>query len=197
MCGWYSTHVVRQAVALSYAWLGRWPARQLFRGCGASIHARHLVHSLVAPQSMATSSRARGLHATAGASRLEMRQVQQVGCPLGRVKPVTAFRHISLLEKFEAKLATSTPKLVDLFFFRWFYLNLGSFVPVFFFFFYSICCAKSGHFVFFLIAFHVPNLVLQVFLVIIMLFPWPYPGGFFLRHVKYAISRLFFSRHVM
>ena len=35
-----------------------------FVDAGASIHARHLVDSLVAPQTMATSSRARVLHAT-------------------------------------------------------------------------------------------------------------------------------------
>ena len=43
-------------VVFSYARLVRWPVRQLFRGCGAWIHARHLIHSLVAPQTMATSS---------------------------------------------------------------------------------------------------------------------------------------------
>ena len=37
----------------------------------------------------------------------------------------TSLRNISLLKKFAAKLATSTPKLVDLFFFWVFFLNIG------------------------------------------------------------------------
>jgi len=110
----------------------------------------------------------------------------------GRVKPVTALRNISLLEKFEAKLGTSTPKFVYLFFFRWFYLNLGSLVPVYF---------------FFLIPFVLPNQVISSFSLLHFMFPiWyfkcflsssccshghipvvffcvmssmPYPGGFF------------------
>ena len=108
------------------------------------------------------------------------------------MKPVTALRNISLLEKFEAKLVTSTPKFVYLFFFRWFYLNLGSLVPVYF---------------FFLIPFVLPNQVISSFSLLHFMFPiWyfkcflsssccshghipvvffcvmsskPYPGGFF------------------
>ena len=43
----------------------------------------------------------------------------------GKVNCVSALRNISLLKKFEAKLGTSTPKFVYLFFFWVFFLNIG------------------------------------------------------------------------
>jgi len=43
----------------------------------------------------------------------------------GKVNCVSALRNISLLKKFEAKLVTSTPKFVYLFFFWVFFLNIG------------------------------------------------------------------------
>ena len=59
----YHTHVVRQAVALAYAWLARMPLCTVLDSC-ASIVADHPVDSLAAPQTMASSSVARMLHAT-------------------------------------------------------------------------------------------------------------------------------------
>ena len=50
-------------VALAYGWLGRMPVCTVLDP-GASIQARHPVHSLAAPQTMASSSVARMLHAT-------------------------------------------------------------------------------------------------------------------------------------
>ena len=50
-------------VALAYAWLGRMPVYTVLDS-GASIQARHPVDSIADPQTMATSSIARVLHAT-------------------------------------------------------------------------------------------------------------------------------------
>ena len=51
------------AVALAYAWLARMPVCTVVDSC-ASIVADHPVDSLAAPQTMASSSVARMLHAT-------------------------------------------------------------------------------------------------------------------------------------
>jgi len=111
---------------------------------------------------------------------------------MGRVTLVPALRNISLLEKFEAKFSFSTRNFFYLFFFRWFYLNLGSLVPVFF---------------VFLIPFVLRNQVISSFSLLHFMFPIcfcmcflsssccshghipvvffcvmsskPYPGGFF------------------
>jgi len=108
------------------------------------------------------------------------------------VTSVTALRNSTALTKIEAQVSFSTRNFFYLFFFRWFFLNLGSDVPVFF---------------VFLIPFVLRNQVISSFSLLHFMFPicfcmcflsssccshghipvvffcvmssMPYPGGFF------------------